>query len=953
MNNKLVFATNNKHKLREVKDIVSGNFQIVSLADIHCEEDIPETADTLEGNALLKADYVKEQYGYDCFADDTGLEVEALNGAPGVYSARYAGTAHDSQANMMKLLHQMHGQTNRKARFRTVIALIMNDTTHLFEGIIEGQITESPRGDKGFGYDPVFVPDGFTETFAELGDAIKNTVSHRAKAVHALAKFLTTLCLLLAVIAINAQKVGEWRTYLASYNTTAVAEANNMVFGMADGSLYSYGKDDNRVTFYSRLTGLSENDIKLIGYNPAVKMLLIAYTNGNIDLMGEDGIYNLPFLKNAGNIADKEPLDVYFNNERAYLSCRFGIVVIQMDKREVAETYRFNQPAYSVCIMGETIYASTDEGLRRGNLRDNLLDNNNWSLVSLNSPDVNVKNIRQLALFQDRLCFRVDGGGVFYLETDGTVKTIIKHTGLTGMVLLPGYLAAHTASTLYLFNTLNRYESVNVGVISNVSALTNNADFWIAGGINGIIGIKRKAENQFETAVSGLNIDGPKRNLTASLTLHGEKLLITGGGFVFDRFNNPGTLMTYENGIWTNFDENQIIPKIGYGIRDFTSVAVDPDDDTHYFVSSFGEGIFEVKDNQFITLHNHLNSALQSVLPNQSISDRYVRVCYVAFDKDKNLWATNRAGRNVMVVRTPDGQWAALTYPGLIESSIVDKILFTSTNMKWLNVPHATGINGGILVVDDNGTPTDNSDDQSFYYDNLRTAGTNNIHGTKFYCIVEDLTGKIWIGSNSGPIICQSPNNIDNLLFTHIIREDDNFVPYYFLDGEQINTIAVDGGNRKWIGTAGSGLFLVSPEGDRTILHFDMNNSPLYSNNIQSIVIDSNTGEVFIGTDKGLISYQGDATEPSADYSDVYAYPNPVRPEIDDRVVITGLMSNSNVKITDLSGNLIHQGTSAGGQFVWNCRTRTGSRVATGIYLVLSSTPQAAESVVTKIAVVH
>jgi len=193
MNNKLVFATNNKHKLREVKDIVSGDFQIVSLADIQCAGDIPETADTLEGNALLKARYVKEQYGYDCFADDTGLEVEALNGAPGVYSARYAGPAHDSHANMQKLLQHLHGQTNRKACFRTVIALIINNQTHFFEGVIEGQITASPRGTNGFGYDPVFVPDGYTETFAELGDAIKNTISHRAKAVHALAQFLSTL----------------------------------------------------------------------------------------------------------------------------------------------------------------------------------------------------------------------------------------------------------------------------------------------------------------------------------------------------------------------------------------------------------------------------------------------------------------------------------------------------------------------------------------------------------------------------------------------------------------------------------------------------------------------------------------------------------------------------------------------------------------------------------------
>ena len=191
--NRLVFATNNRHKLSEVTHIVSDDFQIVSLSDIHCLEDIPETADTLEGNALIKARYVKDHYGYDCFADDTGLEVEALDGAPGVYSARYAGPAHDSQANMQKLLQQMQEITNRKARFRTVIALIQGEKEYLFEGIINGNITESPRGANGFGYDPVFMPDGYTETFAELNETAKNAISHRARAVHQLAKFLNTI----------------------------------------------------------------------------------------------------------------------------------------------------------------------------------------------------------------------------------------------------------------------------------------------------------------------------------------------------------------------------------------------------------------------------------------------------------------------------------------------------------------------------------------------------------------------------------------------------------------------------------------------------------------------------------------------------------------------------------------------------------------------------------------
>ncbi|MDH6534754.1 non-canonical purine NTP diphosphatase [Parabacteroides sp. 52] len=189
----IVFATNNKHKLEEVRTMLNGTLSIVNLKDIDCLEDIPETADTLEGNALLKAQYVKEHYGYDCFADDTGLEVEALDNAPGVYSARYAGPTHDPEANMQKLMEALEGKENRKARFRTVIALLLNGKEYMFEGIINGNIIDEKRGGAGFGYDPLFVPEGYDQTFAELGNDIKNDISHRARAVQKLATFLSTL----------------------------------------------------------------------------------------------------------------------------------------------------------------------------------------------------------------------------------------------------------------------------------------------------------------------------------------------------------------------------------------------------------------------------------------------------------------------------------------------------------------------------------------------------------------------------------------------------------------------------------------------------------------------------------------------------------------------------------------------------------------------------------------
>lgn len=187
---KLVFATNNRHKLQEVRDIVGDRVEVLSLADIDCHDDIPETADTLQGNALIKARHIYEKYGLDCFADDTGLEVEALDGAPGVYSARYAGEVCDSEANMRKLLENLTGKSNRNAQFRTVIALIINGEEILFNGIVKGTIATEKKGDSGFGYDPVFIPEGHSDSFAQMGSEMKNSMSHRFRATQQLGDYL-------------------------------------------------------------------------------------------------------------------------------------------------------------------------------------------------------------------------------------------------------------------------------------------------------------------------------------------------------------------------------------------------------------------------------------------------------------------------------------------------------------------------------------------------------------------------------------------------------------------------------------------------------------------------------------------------------------------------------------------------------------------------------------------
>lgn len=761
-------------------------------------------------------------------------------------------------------------------------------------------------------------------------------------------RFLLAVFFLISSCILNAQQVGTWRTYLAAYTTNSIAETNNYVYAVADGTLYRYGKNDNSLKFYSKQTGLSDTEVNLIAYNSSVKKLLLVYSNGNIDIMDEDdNIGNVPFIKNAGNIQNKTVYSVYFNGETAYIATGFGIWVYKMDKGDTVGTYLLST-AYGVTIRGEYIYASSNAGIQKAALKDNLFDPNNWLTLPVNSPDFSTDKIRELCLFENNICFRANTSGIYYLNANDEVQTLLKKTDLTGMKLETGYLIPHTSSTIYLYESISKFEAKNLGTVNDISGLTNNGNFWIASGENGLIGVKRKAGNEYEVFVSDLNIAGPKRNLSYYMVMHGEKLLVVGGGQTANgRFENPGTLMVYENEKWINFDETQVRDKIGYSPLDYMDVAVDPNDENHYFIGSFGEGIIEIKDNRFVELYNHTNSSLQTSATTNP--NRYVRVCGATFDKEGYLWATNSEVTNGIVRKSPEGEWESFYFSGLSTSYEVDKILITSKGDKWVNVPRSKTDKGqGLLIFNDEG---------SHFETNFKTADSkNSIRSKKCLSMAEDASGQIWIGTAQGPIICSAPqravSNPDQLYFRHIILNDANEEAYIFLENEQINAIAIDGGDRKWLGTAGGGIYLVSPDGLEIIHHFTAENSSLLSNTVQSVVINHKTGEVFIGTNKGLVSYQSEATEAGSDYSDVYAYPNPVRPDFDDQVVITGLMIDSNVKITDLSGNLIYQGKSAGGQMVWNCRSHGGNRVATGIYLVLSSTPKAKESVVTKIAVV-
>jgi hypothetical protein len=721
-----------------------------------------------------------------------------------------------------------------------------------------------------------------------------------------------------------------------------VAEGNNFVFAVADGSLYSYGKEDNSLNYYATETGLSDNQINSIAFNADENTLVIAYTNGNIDLVGEEKmtIYNLPFLMNSSNIQDKTINAIFCYKEMAYLSTNFGVIALNVKKKEIKETYILNVAITSLTIYNDDIYAVSSNGILKASLKDNLINPANWHYYT-----IDISPVQQICTFQNSLCFLVNGKGIYYQTGDQPVQQLVNAQYLKSIKIENEKLITFSGSELFIYSSLTERERGLINNISDVSSLKDKNTFWLATGAEGLTGIKRTAANQYQTIVNNLTNDGPKRNLDAFLMMQQNKLYIAGGGRWTDRFRNTGTVMIYdtETKKWNNLKDIN-------GFRDATCIAVSPNDTSHYYVSTWGEGVYEFKNGEQIQLYNHLNSGL-SAIPGANPPANYVRVEGVCFDKQHNLWMTNSEVSDVIVVLKADGTWAKLHYDEISNPTLADKILIAGNGDKWLNL--VRGNQSGIFVFNDKGTIDDTSDDASYFYSYL-SDNQGNIGATEYLCITEDKNKEIWIGTNRGVAIITVPSRgvQGTMSCSRIITKDSNGNDDYFLKDERINAIAVDGGNRKWLGTENSGLYLVSENGKEVIEHFMVENSPIISNTIQSLAINDITGEVFIGTNKGLISYMGDATKGSENYSNVFAYPNPVRPDFDDKVIIKGLMENSTIKITDSQGNLIVQAKSTGGQFSWNCRNASGRKVVSGVYLVLSSTPNAKESVVAKIAVV-
>lgn len=739
----------------------------------------------------------------------------------------------------------------------------------------------------------------------------------------------------------------QWNIHSAFADINAIAVTRDKVFALSNHSLFAVDKQSEEIVYYNRLTGLNGAVISTIGYNPTLNLLLVCYENGHLDIINShDEVYNIPDLYLKQTTYSKIVNSIYMHEHTAYLAMDFGIIELDMKRREIKDTYIIGQDAKEVnvkhiTIMGNRIYAVSPQLLYSASLSDPLSDYAYWQTQALPTG----KEVSAFCAYDELLYMVRDSVLCSYRDSKWQ-----KHTTsykVNGLCLTDQHLfiLPKNQAGVAIAETDLSLQMTDMGMITDI--VQDGSSYWWASVTNELVrGTDRQA----------FRPDGPINNIAYRMRTFGDRLYVVPGGRWATQNKTPGEIMFYENGTWVNISNDVINQACGFKVYDLMNVAQDPNDKDHYFVTSYGAGLLEMQSDEVVNLYTPDNSTLISAVPNYP--KEYTRTDGAMYDEQGNLWILNAVGTKSINIFTPDKQWFSF---GLASQSDTiplytpGEIMVDRRNTQWKWIPQCR-YNTGLLLLQDNGTPTNDKDDQVFYRNEWYDQNGKPVIPEYIYSMAQDHDNTIWVGTNAGLFLI--PATIDFTTSNRcerviISRNDGTQLGDYLLDNEQINHIVVDGANRKWIATATSGVFLLSSNGEETIEHFTTENSPLSSNNVLSIAILESTGEVFFGTSQGLVSYMSDAIEPAKNFSDIYAYPNPVHPNYHGVVTIRGLMANTEVRIVDASGNLVTTIQGNGGEAVWDMTNAQGSRVASGIYTALCNTQDGAAHSTVKIMVMN
>ena len=703
--------------------------------------------------------------------------------------------------------------------------------------------------------------------------------------------------------AIQAASIGQWNAYLAYHEITDIEPAGNMVYVLSSNDLFSFNVKDKSVQTYSKVDVLSDTEIKFIAWNSTVKKLIIIYSNYNIDLLDNNGnSENISDYYSKVMTTDKTINNVTIDGVYAYISTKFGIVKLNMRNAEITDTYNLGKNIIDCVVSNGSIYAKNEKGaIYEGKMTDNLVDSSNWKEVT------------------DQSISFLDDNDITIDESNGYTE----------------YIAYDKTNKCYWSNQSDGY-----------------LQGWTA----------EKITDERTVKVKDINPDGPRYNTFGFIKFTQGGLYSCAGKGV-----KEPALQTYRGDEWVYFNTDTIKTKTT--IKDdaeFTlncnyvyGLAVDPNDRSHIFMG--GQfGLYELKNGKF-NFFNHLNSPIQRIALFNNSSNKfydYDVVRAVIFNNNSDLWCFNSYVKDRSILKYSNGKWENYDQPNLMKHSesnllmsLTDMVkpIWDSRGLLWFENDYyeypaffSYDVNKNILTSYTNFTNQDGT--------------KNDVSGVR--CLAEDRNGSIWIGTDKGLFYLTSADiankSTDYVNQYKVSRNDGTNLADYLMAGVDITEIVVDAANRKWIGTKSDGVYLISADNDTQEQHFMADNSGLLSNDILSIAVNDETGEVFFGTGKGLCSYMSNATQTNEEMTtdNVWAYPNPVKPDYTGLITITGLSFNSDVKICTSNGVIVNEGRSTGGTYTWDGRDLKGKKVASGIYMVQTATREGEAGTVCKIAIV-
>jgi hypothetical protein len=647
-------------------------------------------------------------------------------------------------------------------------------------------------------------------------------------------------------------QIGTWRNYLAYSDVQQIQAADNYLFVMASNGLYQYNKNDQSITTYDKVNGMSDVGVTNIRWCPQAKRLIVAYSNSNIDLVETNGnITNVSDIYSKIIPGDKTINGIYIYNQYAYLACGFGVIKMDIKQALISETYMFENPVSAVTIADNTIYAQTTNGILEGNLNANLIDKTNWKEAT-----------------------------------------------------------------------------------TTPSFAQDNTDY-----------------DQNIDLVKTLKPDGPKYNYFGFMIFHHGKLYTCNGDY-----EHTSGIQILKDNQWEIYQNEGISDVTGVSYPGAFCMDIDPADDSHIFTGS-RNGLYEFRNGNLVKYYDHTNSPIE---PFDGVSKEYQLVTGTKFDQKGNLWILNSSAPTTALVKYSNNTFTKLNHSELMKlnrgafqnrsNGELSKIIIDGRGLMWF-------VNNNWVLPAIYQYNIDN-DAIIAYEDIVNQDGTKLSIQEGIRCVAEDLEHNIWVGTSVGPVMLEkSQIESGGSTFTQVKvpRNDGTNYADYLLANIDISSIAIDGGNRKWIGTFNNGVYLISADNMTQIQHFTTDNSPLLSNFVKSIAINHTTGEVFFGTDNGLCSYVSDATETNTEMTsdNVWAYPNPVEPSYTGPITITGLSLNADVKILSSNGALVNEGHSNGGTYVWDGYDKKGRRAASGIYMVVTATSKGEKGTVCKIAIVN